>query len=269
MKQYHDLITKILTEGIDSSDRTGVGTRSIFGHQMQFDLTQGFPLLTTKRTPFKNMVDELQWMLSGSTDVNDLPKRTQHWWKPWAYEDGGLGRTYGAQFRRAETHMFEVDQLKEVINSIKTDPNSRRHIIVLWDAYDSRHCALSPCHGNHIQFYVRNGKLSCSTLQRSADVFIGLPINIAFYALLTHLIAEECNLEVDKLIYNINDAHIYLNHIDQCKELLTREEYPLPKVSVDLHNSSLLDTIDAEALHMVVLLSEYKSHPAIKASVAV
>lgn len=256
---YHNLLKDILDNGVESSDRTGVGTVSVFGRQLRFNLKEGFPLITTKKMFFNGMVDELLWFISGSTNVEDLPERTKKWWTPWARPDGSLGKTYGYQMRR-----LKVDQLKSVVESIKKDPYSRRHIIALWNPEMTQDMQLPPCHGNHIQFYVRNNTLSCSMLQRSADCFIGLPVNIASYALLTHMVAQVCDLGVGELIININDAHIYKNHLEQVKEQLTRNSFnpPTLKLNEKIKDIDLFTNAD-------IMVMDYKHQPAIKAEVAV
>lgn len=224
-------------------DRTGTGAKSIFGYQMRFDLSDGFPIVTTKKVWFKGVKAELEWMMSGSTNAYDLPKSVQKWWLPWADENGELGPTYGEQYKA---------HLNDVIEGICKNPNSRRHVLNLWDSYTSQMCRLPPCHGTVIQFFVSSeGKLSCHTYQRSADVFIGLPVNIAAYALLTHIVAKRTGYKVGDLVYSLGDAHIYSNHVEQVKLQLGRSPYPLPELDENFE------------------LVNYQHHPAIKADVAV
>lgn len=276
MKQYHDLLEDILNNGELREDRTGVGTLSVFGRQLRFDLSQGFPAITTKKLAWKAVVSELLWFIEGSGDERRLAEilygrrdsgRNTIWtgnaeaayWTPKAKFPGDLGRVYGVQWR----DWRGVDQLSKLIDGIKTDPNGRRHIITAWNVDELDNMALPPCHVL-AQFYVSKGKLSCHMYQRSVDVFLGLPFNIASYALLTHLIARECELEVGELIISTGDTHIYKNHIEQVKEQLSREEYPLPTLWLNPNIKKVTDftmeTID---------LDGYKSHGTIKAEMAV
>lgn len=276
MKQYHDLLEDILNNGELREDRTGVGTLSVFGRQLRFDLSQGFPAITTKKLAWKAVVSELLWFIEGSGDERRLAEilygrrdsgRNTIWtgnaeaayWTPKAKFPGDLGRVYGVQWR----DWRGVDQLSKLIDGIKTDPNGRRHIITAWNVDELDNMALPPCHVL-AQFYVNKGKLSCHMYQRSVDVFLGLPFNIASYALLTHLIARECELEVGELIISTGDTHIYKNHIEQVKEQLSREEYPLPTLWLNPNIKKVTDftmeTID---------LDGYKSHGTIKAEMAV
>ena len=272
MKDYSDLVQHILDTGVKSEDRTGVGTLSVFGSQMRFDLREGFPLLTLKRTFWKGVVSELFWMLSGSTNAYDLPESIQKWWTPWADEDGSLGPTYGRQFRNSGG----VDQLERVIESLKLNPSSRRHNIALWNPSEVPMMNLPPCHGNLIQFYLRDNTLSCHMVQRSGDMFLGVPVNIAFYSLLTHLIAKDGGYDVGDFIHSIGDAHIYSNHIDQCNEMLTRDHKSLPTLEI-FNMGSLLSFVDwgydklswGELKNQVVCLSDYDPHPRIKGDVAI
>lgn len=277
--EYFKLCKKVLEEGIESKDRTGVGTLSIFGYQMRFDLKKEFPLLTTKKMFWNGVVDELLWFLSGSTNVNDLPERSQKLWKHWAKPDGSLGLIYGHQWTNwgvyepdgvsprgdyyARYQKFSINQIEEVIDSIKTNPESRRHIVSAWNPAEIKEMAIPPCH-TMFQFYVRNGVLSCQLYQRSGDVFLGIPFNIASYALLTHFIAQCCDLQVGEFVHTIGDAHIYNNHIDQIKEQLTRIPYEGPKVELN----KLIKDIDLFT-NNDVSLREYKSHGPIKGSIAV
>ena len=282
-QQYLDLLTKLLDAPF-KSDRTGTGTHSIFGHQMRFDLTQGFPLLTTKKVHFKSVIAELLWFLSGSTNNNDLRAMGCTIWDEWAKEDGSLGAIYGSAWRNFGADIIETDhydgetkryleqdipgfdQISWVINEIKTNPDSRRLLVSAWNPQD--HCvegkaALAPCH-TLFQFYVQDNKLSCQLYQRSCDTFLGLPFNIASYALLTHLIAQECGLEVGEFIWTGGDVHLYSNHVDQAKKQLTRTPYPFPKLGLDLKNKSIFDLEPSD-----ISIIDYVSHPAIKAEVAV
>jgi thymidylate synthase len=276
MKQYHDLLEDILNNGEVKDDRTGVGTISVFGRQLRFDLTVGFPAVTTKKLAWKSVVSELLWFIEGSGDERRLAEilhgsrdieRSTIWtgnaqaayWAPKARYDGDLGRVYGVQWR----DWRGVDQLSNLIEGIKTDPNGRRHIITAWNVDELDQMALPPCHVL-AQFYVSNGKLSCHMYQRSVDVFLGLPFNIASYALLTHMIAQVCDLKVGELIISTGDTHIYSNHVDQVKEQLSREEYPLPALFL---NPEIKD-VD-KFLMDDILLFDYQSHGTIKADMAV
>jgi len=276
MKQYHDLLEDILNNGEVKDDRTGVGTISVFGRQLRFDLTVGFPAVTTKKLAWKSVVSELLWFIEGSGDERRLaeilygsrdPERSTIWtgnaqaayWTPKARYHGDLGRVYGVQWR----DWRGVDQLSNLIEGIKNDPNGRRHIITAWNVDELDKMALPPCHVL-AQFYVSNGKLSCHMYQRSVDVFLGLPFNIASYALLTHMIAQVCDLKVGELIISTGDTHIYSNHVEQVKEQLSREEYPLPLLFLnpDIKNINKFSMDDT-------LLFDYKSHGTIKADMAV
>ena len=276
MKQYHDLLEDILNNGEVKDDRTGVGTISVFGRQLRFDLTAGFPAVTTKKLAWKSVVSELLWFVEGSGDERRLAEilygsrdieRSTIWtgnaqaayWKPKARYDGDLGRVYGVQWR----DWHGVDQLSKLIEGIKTDPNGRRHILTAWNVAELDKMALPPCHVL-AQFYVSNGKLSCHMYQRSVDVFLGLPFNIASYALLTHMIAQVCDLKVGELIISTGDTHIYSNHVEQVKEQLSREEYPLPLLFLD----PKIKNID-KFLMDDILLFDYQSHGTIKADMAV
>ena len=276
MKQYHDLLEDILNNGEVKDDRTGVGTISVFGRQLRFDLTAGFPAVTTKKLAWKSVVSELLWFIEGSGDERRLAEilhgsrdieRSTIWtgnaqaayWKPKARYDGDLGRVYGVQWR----DWHGVDQLSNLIEGIKTDPNGRRHILTAWNVAELDKMALPPCHVL-AQFYVSNGKLSCHMYQRSVDVFLGLPFNIASYALLTHMIAQVCDLKVGELIISTGDTHIYSNHVEQVKEQLSREEYPLPLLFLD----PKIKNID-KFLMDDILLFDYQSHGTIKADMAV
>ena len=311
---YLELGKKILTEGNDKSDRTGTGTRSVFGHQMRFDLSQGFPLLTTKRVPFGLIKSELLWFLKGDTNIRYLLEHNNHIWDEWAFERyiksdaytgpdmtdfgrrslvdeafneqyqhelkqfcekiladdafaetfGDLGHVYGYQWRHWEksTGGF-IDQIKEVIDMIKTTPDSRRLIVSAWNPRSEEHTSLPPCH-TMFQFYVHEGRLSCQLYQRSADVFLGVPFNIASYALLTHLIAHETGLEVGDFVHTLGDAHLYSNHMEQMKEQLTRSVRPAPTLQLNPEKQSIFD-FEMED----ITLAGYDPHPTIKAPIAV
>lgn len=270
MKQYHDLVELVLTQGDKKEDRTGTGTLSIFGHQSRYNLQKEFPLLTTKKVHFKSIVHELLWLLSGNTNIKYLVDNGVSIWNEWADFNGYLGPVYGKQWRywSSYSHNSMVgtvlhDQIKTAINQIKTTPNDRGIIVNAWNVADLNKMALRPCH-TMFQFYVNNGKLSCQLYQRSGDIFLGIPFNIASYALLTHMIAQVTGLKVGEFIHTIGDAHIYLNHIEQCKELLSRNIKLGPRLEL---NKEIGD-ID-EFKYDDIKLINYNPHPAIKASVAV
>jgi thymidylate synthase len=263
MKQYLNLLQAIRETGTEKGDRTGTGTLSIFGHQMRFDLREGFPLVTTKKVFLKGVITELLWFIKGDTNTKFLGDNGVHFWKEWADEYGDLGPIYGKQLRNAylvpdvidgEVVPRRTDQLSEVIRSITTNPNSRRHVITMWRPEDlpsenlspqqnvsAGKMALATCHGTVIQFYVSNRELSCSTYQRSADAFLGLPVNIASYALLTHMIAQQCGLNVGELVYMTGDTHLYLNHLEQVQEQLTRKPMLLPLLTIARTPESIFD----------------------------
>lgn len=284
MKQYLNLLEHILENGVQKGDRTGTGTISTFGYQMRFDLSESFPLLTTKKVFLKGIIHELLWLISGSTNVKYLQDNGVKIWDKWADENGDLGPVYGEQWRSwkaADTKtvkhydsegltkdidvpfVFEIDQLKNVIESIKTNPDSRRHMVIAWNPGVVDKMALPPCHC-FFQFYVVNGKLSCQLYQRSADVFLGVPFNIASYALLTMMIAQITNLELGEFIHTFGDVHIYNNHIDQVKLQLTREPVPGPKMILNPEITSI-DDFKYEDF----TLENYEHQPAIKAEVSV
>lgn len=265
MQQYHDLMRYVLEHGNDRPDRTGTGTRSIFGYQCRYDLSKGFPLLTTKKLNIRAIVYELLWFISGSTDVRDLRANQVHIWDPWADEQGDLGPVYGEQWRkcRMSPHDDSVDQLGDVIAQLRKDPHSRRMVVSSWNPVMISQMKLPPCHCL-FQFYVANGKLSCQLYQRSADIFIGVPFNIASYALLTHMVAQVVGLDAGDFIHTFGDAHLYLNHIDQAREQLTRQPRPLPKLKLD----SAVLKIDDFTFNSIEILN-YDPHPHIKAPVAV
>lgn len=261
---YEELLADVLAHGEHKSDRTGTGTRSVFGRQLRYDLSKGFPLITTKRVHFKSIALELLWFLRGDSNVRWLQERGVTIWDEWADADGELGPVYGVQWRSWPTPGGEtIDQIQQVIGEIRRNPDSRRLIVSAWNPADIPSMALAPCHAL-FQFYVADGKLSCQLYQRSADMFLGVPFNIASYALLTHLIAEQTGLEVGDFIWTGGDCHIYDNHVEQVTEQLTREPYPLPALRLRTHRDSVLD-VEYDDLEVV----GYEHHPAIKAPVAV
>lgn len=264
MKQYLDLCKKILAEGVKKSDRTGTGTISIFGHQMRFDLQKGFPLLTTKKVHLKSIIYELLWLLRGDTNIKFLKDNGVTIWDEWADENGELGSVYGKQWRRWETvDGKKIDQISNLIDQIKNNPNSRRLIVSAWNVGEVDKMALPPCHC-FFQFYVANGKLSCQLYIRSNDVFLGMPFNIASYALLTMMVAQVCGLEPGELVYTNGDVHIYLNHIDQINLQLTREPRDLPKMKINPEVKNIFDFKYED-----FILEGYDPHPPIKGKVAV
>lgn len=311
---YLDLCQHVLDSGFKKGDRTNTGTYSVFGHQIRFDLTEGFPLLTTKKVPFRLVASELLWFIKGDTNIRYLLENNNNIWNEWAFEKwiksenytgpdmtdfgirsqqdsefnelykeqmeifkvkvlqdkkfaeefGDLGSVYGKQWRKWNTSQNEtIDQLKDVIESIQNNPDSRRHIVSAWNPEDIPNMALPPCH-TLFQFYVADGKLSCQLYQRSADIFLGVPFNIASYALLTHLIAHECNLEVGEFVHTFGDAHIYSNHIEQVKTQLKRDLRPLPKLKINKQKASIFD-FELTDFEIV----DYRPHPGIKAPIAV
>jgi len=264
MRQYLDLLSHVMETGTDRMDRTGTGTRGVFGHQMRFDLADGFPMVTTKKLHRKSIVHELLWFIAGDTNIKYLQENGVKIWDAWADEDGDLGPVYGKQWRRWEgPDGTVIDQLKQVIENIKANPNSRRHIISAWNPADVEDMALPPCHCL-FQFFVADGKLSCQLYQRSADIFLGVPFNIASYALLTHMVAQVCDLEVGDFVHTFGDAHIYHNHFDQVREQLTREPMALPTLKLNPEVSEIEDFTYAD-----VKLVGYKAHPHIAGKVAV
>ncbi|MBT8588331.1 thymidylate synthase [Polynucleobacter paneuropaeus] len=264
MRQYHDLMKEVLAKGTPKSDRTGTGTLSVFGHQMRFNLADGFPMVTTKKLHLKSIIYELLWFLKGSTDNNWLKERGVSIWNEWAAPDGDLGPIYGYQWRSwPAPNGQHIDQITEVLETIKKNPDSRRIIVSAWNVADIPKMALAPCHA-FFQFYVADGKLSCQLYQRSADIFLGVPFNIASYALLTHMVAQQCNLEVGDFIWTGGDCHLYSNHLEQVELQLSREFFALPKLNILRKPDSLFD-YEFEDFEIV----GYESHPHIKAPVAV
>ncbi|MDH4468546.1 MAG: thymidylate synthase [Bacteriovoracaceae bacterium] len=264
MQNYHELLEMILKKGDKRSDRTGTGTLSLFGHQMRFDLQKGFPLLTTKKVHFKSVAIELLWFLRGEGNTKFLKENGVTIWDEWADANGDLGPVYGVQWRSWPAPNGEkIDQIKQVIEQIKSNPHSRRLLVSAWNVALVDKMALPPCH-TFFQFYVQDGKLSCQLYQRSADVFLGVPFNIASYALLTHMVAKVCNLNVGDFVHTFGDVHLYTNHIEQSKLQLTRDHYPLPQLRINSDSK----TIDDFTYGDIELLN-YVSHPSIKAPVAV
>ncbi|HBX36086.1 MAG TPA: thymidylate synthase [Pseudohongiella sp.] len=264
MKQYQDLLQRILDEGAEKSDRTGTGTLSVFGHQMRFDLQQGFPLVTTKKLHLRSIIHELLWFLSGDTNIRYLKENGVSIWDEWADENGDLGPVYGFQWRSWPGKDGQsVDQISKVVEQIRNNPDSRRHMVVAYNPAYVDEMALPPCH-SLFQFYVANGKLSCQLYQRSADTFLGVPFNIASYALLTHMMAQQCDLEVGEFIWTGGDTHLYSNHLEQARLQLTREPLPLPTLHIKRRPGSIFDYQfdDFE-------IQNYQSHPHISAPVAV
>ena len=264
MKQYLDLMQDILDNGVEKGDRTGTGTLSVFGRQLRFDLQKGFPLVTTKKLHLRSIIYELLWFLNGDTNVKYLQDNGVTIWDEWADENGDLGPVYGHQWRSWPTPQNgTVDQITNVLNQIKNNPNSRRHIVSAWNPAEVDNMALPPCHAL-FQFYVADGKLSCQLYQRSADYFLGVPFNIASYALMVHMFAQQCDLEPGEFVWTGGDVHLYTNHIEQAKTQLSREPYPLPQLNIKRKPDSLFDYQyeDFEILN-------YQAHPTIKAPIAV
>ena len=264
MEAYLDLLRRILDEGVDKSDRTGTGTRSVFGHQLRFDLSAGFPVVTTKRVHLKSIIVELLWFLRGDTNVRWLQENGVTIWDEWADENGDLGPVYGKQWRSWPSRDGgTIDQVEDVVRRIRTDPDSRRLVVSAWNVADIDRMKLPPCHAL-FQFYVAGGKLSCQLYQRSADVFLGVPFNIASYALLTHMVAQQCDLGVGDFVWTGGDTHLYVNHFEQARLQLSREPLPLPQLVIKRRPDSIFDYRfeDFE-------FAGYQAHPAIKAPIAV
>jgi thymidylate synthase len=264
MRQYHDLLRHVLENGTSRPDRTRVGTLSVFGYHTRYDLSEGFPLLTTKKLSLKSIIAELLWFLSGSTNANDLKKQGCTIWDEWADpETGELGPVYGKQWRSWATPDGPVDQISQVIREIRENPNSRRMVVTAWNPADLEDMALPPCHCL-FQFYVADGKLSCQLYQRSADIFLGVPFNIASYALLTMMIAQVTGLQPGEFIHTLGDAHLYLNHLEQAREQLSREPYALPTMKLNLAVNDIFKFTKDD-----FTLENYQAHPSIKAPIAV
>ncbi|MGE4597186.1 MAG: thymidylate synthase [Methylophilaceae bacterium] len=264
MKQYLDLLNHVKKNGIKKNDRTGTGTLSVFGFQMRFDLNQGFPLLTTKKIHLKSVIHELLWFLTGDTNIKYLKDHGVSIWDEWADDKGNLGPVYGSQWRSWSTSKGEsIDQISQLINQIKNNPNSRRLVVSAWNVADIEYMKLPPCHA-FFQFYVANGKLSCQLYQRSADIFLGVPFNIASYALLTKMIAQVCDLKCGDFIHTLGDAHIYLNHLDQANEQLTRSPKKLPLIEINLNIKNIFDFKFDD-----FKLINYDPYPLIKAPIAI
>lgn len=264
MKQYHDLMKQVLEHGTIKTDRTGTGTTSVFGYQMRFNLSEGFPMVTTKKLHIKSIIHELIWFLSGDTNIKYLKENGVSIWDEWADKDGNLGPVYGYQWRSwPAAEGKHIDQITQVINQIKKNPDSRRLIVSAWNVADVENMALPPCHA-FFQFYVADGKLSCQLYQRSADIFLGVPFNIASYALLTMMVAQVCNLQLGEFIHTLGDAHLYSNHIEQAKLQLSRETRKLPVMKI---NPEIKDIFDFKFEDFS--LEGYDPHPHIKAAVAV
>lgn len=264
MQAYLDLVKHILEKGTDKSDRTGTGTRSVFGYQMRFDLNEGFPMVTTKKLHLKSIIHELLWFLKGETNIQYLKENGVSIWNEWADENGELGPVYGKQWRSwtgadGKTH----DQIIDLIEQLKKNPDSRRLIVSAWNVAELPKMALMPCH-TLFQFYVADGKLSCQLYQRSADVFLGVPFNIASYALLTMMVAQVCDLQLGDFVHTFGDVHLYNNHFDQAREQLSRAPFPLPKMKINPEVKNIFGFKFDD-----FVLEGYQSHPAIKAPVAV
>ncbi len=266
MRQFLDLMNYVLKDGTKKEDRTGTGTLSVFGYQMRFDLTDGFPLVTTKRTYLKSIIHELLWFLSGDTNIKYLNDHGVKIWDDWADENGDLGPIYGYQWRSWPTLKDgggAIDQIRQVIDQLKNKPDSRRLIVSAWNVADIEQMKLPPCHCL-FQFYVAEGKLSCQLYQRSADIFLGVPFNLASYSLLTMMMAQVCNLELGEFVHTFGDAHLYLNHLQQAKLQLERKPYPLPQMNLNSEITSLFDFRYED-----FTMENYIYHPAIRAKIAV
>lgn len=264
MQAYHSLLEKILTEGNIKEDRTGTGTLSLFGHQMRFDLNEGFPLVTTKKIHLRSVIHELLWFIKGDSNINYLKENKVRIWDEWADDEGNLGPVYGVQWRSwPAADGRQIDQLSNIIDEIKNNPNSRRLLVNAWNVGALQDMALPPCH-TLFQFYVADNKLSCQLYQRSADVFLGVPFNIASYSLLVHMIAQECGLGVGEFIHTLGDAHLYTNHLEQAKTQLQRDHRPLPKLKL---NPNVKRVVDFKFEDIEII--DYDPHPTIKAPIAV
>lgn len=264
MKQYHDLLKRVLAEGVEKSDRTGTGTISVFGHQSRYNLAEGFPVLTTKKLHLKSIIHELLWFLAGDTNVKYLQDNGVRIWNEWADENGDLGHIYGYQWRSwPDYDGGHIDQITEVVNTIKNNPDSRRIIVNAWNVADIKNMNLPPCHA-FFQFYVANGKLSLQLYQRSADIFLGVPFNIASYALLLQMMAQVTGLEAGEFVHTLGDAHIYTNHLEQVKLQLTRDFRPLPQMKINPDIKSIFD-FKYDDFELI----GYDPHPHIKGAVAV
>jgi len=264
MKQYHDLMRYVMENGTDKSDRTGTGTRSVFGYQMRFNLSEGFPVVTTKKLHLRSIVHELLWFLKGDSNIKYLKENGVSIWDDWADENGELGPVYGVQWRSWPTaDGRKIDQIKQLVDGIKNNPDSRRHIVNAWNVAEVENMALPPCH-TMFQFYVADGKLSCQLYQRSADIFLGVPFNIASYALLTLMIAQVCDLEPGDFVHTFGDAHLYSNHFEQAELQLSRDLRPLPTMKINPEVKDLFK-FKYEDFELV----NYQPHPGIKAPIAV
>lgn len=264
MKQYHDLLQHILDNGAKKEDRTGTGTISVFGYQMRFDLSEGFPCVTTKKLHLRSIIHELLWFLQGDTNIKYLKENKVSIWDEWADENGNLGPVYGHQWRSwPDGTGGTIDQITKLVDQLKNNPDSRRHIVSAWNVADVENMALPPCH-TLFQFYVADGKLSCQLYQRSADTFLGVPFNIASYALLTMMLAQVCDLEPGDFVHTFGDAHLYSNHLEQAKLQLSREERPLPRMKINPEVKDIF-AFKYEDFELI----NYDPHPHIKAAVAV
>lgn len=264
MNQYLEMLQHVLDNGADKGDRTGTGTRSVFGYQMRFDLQKGFPLTTTKKLHLRSIMIELLWFLNGDTNIQYLKDNGVKIWDEWADENGDLGPVYGEQWRRwKKPDGSTIDQISKVVETIKSNPDSRRILVVAYNPGVADEMALPPCH-SLFQFYVANGKLSCQLYQRSCDIFLGVPFNIASYALLTHMIAQQCDLEVGEFIWSGGDVHLYSNHFEQAKEQLSRDPMALPKLNIKRKPKDLF-SYEYEDFEII----DYQAHPSIKAPIAV
>ncbi len=264
MRQYLEIMNKVITEGVFKEDRTGTGTLSLFGHQMRFDLKKGFPLVTTKKIHLKSVIHELLWFLKGESNIKYLSDNGVKIWNEWANEKGELGPVYGVQWRHwKKTNGEEIDQIKDLIHNLKTNPYSRRHIVSAWNVGEIDQMALPPCH-SFFQFYVSNNKLSCQLYQRSADIFLGVPFNIASYALLTMMVAQVCEMELGDFVHTLGDVHLYSNHLEQAKEQLSRTPFVLPTLKI---NPEVKDIF--AFTYEDFSIENYQCHPHIKAEVAV